>query len=59
MVFNTGGIAMSYKFGAALAWRHAVLVEGGIMALIAVAVFIFCPESHVWLLLKQREESAR
>lgn len=59
MVFNTTGIALSYQFGALLPWRPAVLVEAGITAVTGLAVFVFCPESHVWLLLKQREEAAR
>ena len=59
MVFNTSGIALSYQFGAVLPWRQAIWVEVGLTAVTGISVFLFCPESHVWLLLKQREELAR
>ena len=59
MIFNTAGISVAYKIGAYLPWRKAMILQAGAMAVIMIAVFVFCPETHVWLLMKNREEEAR
>lgn len=59
MLMNTSGISMAYVIGAILPWRMTVLTFAGLIGMNIVGVWFICPESHIWLMLKNREEEAR
>ena len=59
MLLNTGGISSCYVVGALLPWRQAVLTFTCVSLMALLAVIFVCPESHVWLVLKNKDDLAR